>query len=84
MRLKVANAYRSGEQEILWLAGGYAVYRHNGKEEIFECLDEAAERAGWHLEQDPELLKAWACGYDLPADEDLDWPEIFLVKEEQQ
>jgi hypothetical protein len=83
MKLKVANAYRKGEIVILWLAGGYAVFRHQGQEEIFDTLDEAAAKAGWDLEQDPELVKAWSCGYELPADEDFDWPEIFLVKDEQ-
>ena len=83
MRLKVANAYRKGEIEILWLAGGYAVLRQEGKEEIFDTLDEAATKAGWGLEQDPELVKAWSKGYELPADEDQKWPEIFLVKDEQ-
>ena len=83
MRLKVANAYRKGEKDILWLAGDYAVLRQEGKEEIFDTLDEAAAKAGWGLEQDPELVKAWSKGYELPADEDHDWPEIFLVKDEQ-
>ena len=59
------------------------MFRHDGKEEIFDTLDEAAAKAGWDLEQDPELVKAWSCGYELPADEDFDWPEIFLVKDEQ-
>lgn len=83
MRLKVANAYSNGKHQILWLAGGYAVLMADGKEEIFESLEEAAAKAGWQLEQDTKLLSEWSKGYELPADEDQRWPEMFLVKEEQ-
>ena len=57
--------------------------RREGKEEIFESLEEAAAKAGWNLTQDPDLLRAWSGGYELPADEDHNWPEIFLVQEEK-
>ena len=41
MKLKVANAFSKGEHQVLWLAGGDAVYLKPGYEEIFDTLDEA-------------------------------------------
>jgi hypothetical protein len=81
MKMQVANAFSNGPHKILWLAGGYAVYLKDGKQELFECLDEAVKKAGVTVEQDPRLLKEWAGGYELPADEDQNWPEVFLQKE---
>ena len=84
MKLKVANAYSNGPHKILWLAGGYAVYLKDGKHELFECLDEAVKQAGVNVEHDAGLLKEWACGYELPAHEDHNWPEVFLHKGEEE
>lgn len=84
MKMKVANAFSSasGRHQIIWLAGGYAVYLGGGAEEIFETLDDAMTKCDEDVVHDPELLKKWAGGYDLPADEDHDWPEIFLQTED--
>jgi hypothetical protein len=41
VKLKVVNAFKSGEHQILWLAGGMAIYQRPGVEEIFETLDDA-------------------------------------------
>ncbi len=85
MKLKVANAYSdgSGKHQVLWLAGGYAVVLHEEKQEIFDTLDEAIAKVRVPLTHDPDLLRAWLGGYELPADEDQNWPEIFLVKDEK-
>ena len=87
MKMKVANAFTSasGKHQIIWLAGGYAVYLFgDGRQEIFETLDEAMKLCDEDVVHDPELLKKWAEGYDLPADEDHKWPKIFLQSEGAQ
>lgn len=85
MKVKVANAFSAGEHQILWLAGGFAVYRKPGYEEIFNTLDEALNHCPVKLERDEDLFKEWAGGYKLPADEeDRHWPEVFLVPDDAE
>lgn len=84
MKLKVANAFSNGAHKILWLAGGYAVYLREGKQELFECLDDAVKQAGVTVEHDARLLNEWAGGYELPADEDQNWPEVFLQEGKEE
>lgn len=81
-KLKVVNAFSSGEHQLLWLAGGYAVYRKPGSEEIFTTLDEALKRCPDEMTQDLKLLGEWKGGYELPADEEHSWPEAFVQAED--
>jgi len=80
MKLKVANAFSNGEHQVLWLAGGYAVYLKPGYEEIFDTLDEAMRHCPVSLERDQALIEKWKGGYELPADEDHDCPAEFLAE----
>jgi hypothetical protein len=81
VRLKVVNAFSSGEHKILWLAGGMAVYQKPGYEETFSTLDEAMKNCSvnLHLTQDPALIEQWKAGYELSADEHYNWPNAFLA-----
>jgi hypothetical protein len=80
MKLKVVNAFSNGEHQVLWLAGGMAVYRKLGYEEIFDTLDEALKRSPVTLTRDQELIEQWGDGYKLPADEEHDCPSEFLAE----
>jgi len=76
-KLKVVNAFSSGDHQVLWLAG-WAVYKKPGYEEIFETLDEAVKHCPVQLDSDEKLIEQWAGGYQLPADEDSpDWLKAF-------
>jgi len=81
VKLKVVNAFKSGEHQILWLAGGMAIYQRQGVEEIFETLDEAMKHCPVDMTQDLKLIERWKTGYELPADEHFDWPANFLADE---
>lgn len=84
VKMKVANAFSSGDHKILWLAGGMAVYQKPGSEELFSTLDEAMKNCAvnLHLTQDATLIEQWKGGYELPADEYHDWPSAFLADNE--
>ena len=80
VRMKIANAFSSGDHKILWLAGGMAVYQKPGYEEIFNTLDEAMKHCPTDLIQDLKLIEQLKAGYELPADEYFDWPHAFLAE----
>lgn len=79
VKLKVANAFSSGEHKILWLAGGMAVYLKADSEHLFSTLDEAMKNCPVNLTQDLKLIEQWKGGYELPADEFAEWPNAFLA-----
>lgn len=81
VKLKVANAFSSGDHKILWLAGGMAVYLKRGSEELFNTLDDAMKNCPVNLTQDQKLIEHWKGGYELPADEYAQWPNAFLADE---
>lgn len=81
VRLKVANAFSSGDHKILWLAGGMAVYLKPDSEHLFNTLDEAMKNCPVNLTQDMKLIEQWKGGYELPADEYAEWPNAFLADE---
>ena len=79
--MKVANAFSFGEHQILWLAGGLAVYRKPGEEELFENLDEAVKSHPYDFKRDLALIQDWENGYLLPGDESFNWPFEFQVQD---
>lgn len=81
VKLKVANAFSSGDHKILWLAGGMAVYLKPDSHELFNTLDEAMKNCPVNLTQNLKLIEEWKGGYELPADEYVEWPNAFLADE---